>query len=80
MRVKSMLTIGFMAIMATTGVVNTSDSFALDAHRVDVIEDVHETVAQPDSVKPGVEWTRVDVIQSIGSEGPAYPYSRPMSH
>lgn len=74
MRVKSMLTVGVFSVMAA------STSFASDANRVDVIETLHETVAQEDSVKAGSEQRRVDVIESIKSEGPGYPYTKPMSH
>ncbi|UVT16163.1 MAG: hypothetical protein H8K04_00930 [Nitrospira sp.] len=80
MSAKNMLTVGFMSMMIATGVVNVSDSLAADAHRVDVIDALHATVAQEDSVKAGVEWTRVDVIESIGSQGTAYPYIQPISH
>jgi hypothetical protein len=80
MRAKSMLTVGFLALMATTGVANVSDSVAAESHRVDVIESPNETVTQLDSNKPGGESIRVDVIEGIGPEGPAYPYSKPMSH
>ena len=80
MRVKSMVAIGFLSMVAATGVVNTSDSVASDANRVDVIDSLHETVAQEDSVKAGSEQRRVDVIERIAPEGAAYPYSRPMSH
>ena len=74
MRVKSMLIVGVFSVMAAT------TSFASDANRVDVIEALHETVAQEDSVKFRSEQRRVDVIDNIGSGGPEYPYSRPMSH
>jgi hypothetical protein len=47
-RMKSILTIGFLSILAAPGVVITSDSLA----------------AHPD---------RLDVIDSIGKEGPSYP-------
>lgn len=80
MRQKGMLMIGFMAVMAVTGATNVPKSFASDAHRVDVIDALHATVAQVDSVKAGSERMRVDVIESIGSEGPGYPYTKPMSH
>jgi hypothetical protein len=75
-----MLTAAFLSMMALTAVVNASESFASDAHRVDVIDAIHETVAQVDSVKAGGEQTRVDVIDSIGPEGPGYSYTKPMSH
>lgn len=74
MRMKSMLIIGAFSVMAAT------TSFASDANRVDVIESLHETVAQEDSVKARSEQRRVDVIDNIWSGGPEYPYSRPMSH
>ena len=74
MRMKSMLIVGvFLVIAATT-------SFASDANRVDVIETLHETVAQEDSVKAGSEQRCVDVIESIRPQGAAYSYSQPMSH
>lgn len=75
-----MMVVGFLAVMAVTGATNASDSFASDAHRVDVIDALHETVAQVDSVKAGSEGMRVDVIESVRSEGPRYPYTKPMSH
>lgn len=78
MRANGMLVVGFLAVMAVTGAVNASDSVA-DARRVDVIGNLSGTVAQSDSTKAGVESMRVDVIGSIGSEGPAYPYARPMN-
>jgi hypothetical protein len=79
MRVKSILTVGFLSVMAATAVVNASDSFAADTRRVDVIETLNETVAQLDSKKAVGESMRVDVIGDIGSEGPVYPYTKPMS-
>jgi len=49
MRVKSMSGVGFLLIAVATGVGNVSDSFASDGYRVDVIDALHETVAQKDS-------------------------------
>ena len=80
MRVKSMLTVGFLSMMAATAVVNVSDSFAAGTYRVDNFGTLYERVAQSDSVKAGGNLTRVDVIGSIGSEGSRYPYIKPMSH
>ncbi len=80
MGTKGMLTIGFLAAMAVTGLVNASDSFASDAYRVDVIDALHETVAQDDSVKAGGEQRRVDIVENIQPGGPEYPYAKPMSH
>ncbi len=70
--------VGFLAVIAVTAAVNTSDSFA-DAHRVDVIGNLGRTVAQSDSLKAGGKSMRVDVIGSIGSEGSTYSYSQPMN-
>ncbi len=80
MRVKSMLTIGFLSMMAATGVVYASDSLEANALRVDVTGTINQTLAQADSVKAGFELRRVDVIGNIGPEGPAYPYIMGMSH
>lgn len=80
MRVKRMVVIGMMSMVAATGVVNASDDLAAGVQRVDVIESTRQTITQEDSVKAGMERTRVDVIESIGSHGKAYPYSQPMSH
>jgi hypothetical protein len=79
MNEKSMLTVGFLSLMAATAVGIASDSFAADARRMDVIETLNETVAQLDSMKAEGESMRVDVISRIGSEGPVYPYARPMN-
>jgi hypothetical protein len=38
MRVKGMLIVGFLTVMAGTGATTVSESFASDAHRVAVIE------------------------------------------
>ncbi len=80
MRVKGILMIGFLAVMAATGATNTPDSFASDTYRVDVIDALHETVAQQDSVKAGGEPRRVDVVENIQPGGPEYSYTKPMSH
>lgn len=79
MRVTAMV-IGFLATVAITGVTNVPESLAVDGHRVDVIDALHETVAQADSVKAGSERMRVDIIENIEPEGPGYPYGTPMNH
>jgi hypothetical protein len=78
MRGKSMLVVACVAVMAVTGVVSVSESFAA-VSRVDVIGDLRETVAQSDSMKAQGERVRVDVIESVGSEGTVYPYIKPIS-
>ena len=80
MRVKGISIVGFLAVTAVTGVTNASDGFASDTHRVDVIDALHESVAQVDSMKARSQMKRVDVIETIGSEGAVYPYTKPMSH
>lgn len=80
MRVESMLSVGFLSIVIATGIGNVPDGFASDKHRVDVIDALHERVAQLDSMKTQSQKTRVDVIETIGSEGAVYPYTKPMSH
>ncbi len=76
MSAKRTYRIGFLSIVAATGVFAASNCFATDAQRVDVIETLHEHAAQLDSIKTGNEVTRVDVIDSIGSGGPLYPYTK----
>jgi hypothetical protein len=83
MSVKILWMIGFLSlvpIMTGTTVVRASDSSGVNVQRVDVIEHSNETVAQTDSVKAGGEWTRVDVIEHIGSRGPGYAYTKSLSH
>lgn len=48
---KCVLTVGFLAVMAITGVVNAPNSF-VDARRVDVIENTKGMVTQLDSTVP----------------------------
>ena len=79
MSAKSMFKMGFLSMIAATGLFAASNGFAADAHqRVDVIGTLNEREAQLDSMKARGEWIRVDVIGSIGSEGPVYPYTTSM--
>jgi hypothetical protein len=50
-----MVIVGFLTVMAGTGATTVPESFASDAHSMDVIE-------------------------SLESEGPGYPYTKPISH
>ncbi|HEX7092044.1 MAG TPA: hypothetical protein VF205_00100 [Nitrospiraceae bacterium] len=86
MSATSMFKMGLLSMVAATGLFGASNGFAADAHqRVDVIGTLNERVAQLDSMKARGEWIRVDVIGTIHgkevkvSEGPAYPYTKPMS-
>ena len=79
MTTKSTLRMGFFAMVPAFGAVSVTDSFALDAPRADFIETLNQMVAQLDSNAGGDQQMRVDVIGSIGSHGPAYPYTKPMS-
>lgn len=78
MRARGRKLIGFLAVIAVTAAVNTSDSFA-DAHRVDVIGNPDGAVVQSDGMKAQGNRVRVDVIERIGSGGAVYPYTKPMS-
>jgi len=79
MSATSVFKMGVLSIIAATGLFVASNGFADDAHqRVDVIGTLNERVAQLDSMKARSEWVRVDVIGSIGSEGPVYPYTTSM--
>jgi hypothetical protein len=79
MSAKSMFKMGFLSMIAVTGLFAASNGFAADAHhRVDVIGTLNEREAQLDSMKARGEWIRVDVIGSIGSEGPVSPYTTSM--
>lgn len=73
------LSIGLLVMVTASGIVSAADSFALDAPRADFIETLNHKVAQLDSNKDGEQPMRVDVIGSIGSKGPAYPYTKPTS-
>jgi hypothetical protein len=73
MSVKSVLRMGFLSMLAATAALNASNSFAAGAQRVDVLDSV-PTGAQWDSMKAaGDQAMRVDVIESIGSDGAVYP-------
>ena len=61
MSAKSMFKMGFLSMIAATGLFVASNGFAADAHqRVDVIGTIHEKEVKV-------------------SEGPVYPYTKPMS-
>ena len=79
MTTKSTLRMGFFAMVAAFGAVSVTDSFALDAPRADLVETLNQKVAQLDSNPGGDQPMRVDVIGNIGSKGPAYPYTKPIS-
>jgi hypothetical protein len=80
MRMKSILTIGFLSMLATTGVMITTDSFAAHPGRVDVIGSLHDKTTQDDSAKTAESRSmRVDVVDKILHGGPSYPYIKPMN-
>lgn len=80
MRMKSILTIGFLSMLATVGVMITTDSFAAHPGRVDVIGDLHDKTTQHDSAKTTESQSmRVDVVDKIPYGGPSYPYIQPMN-
>lgn len=74
MRAKSLLRTGFLSMLAATAVLTASAGFAAAAQRVDVIDSLPTAGVQSDSMKAaGDKMVRVDVIESIGSQGPVYP-------
>ena len=76
---KHVLAMSMVSMAVAVGVVAMSSSAALAFHRADLIESLQETVVQPDSMRvKGL--MRVEVIASIGSEGPVQSYTPPMSH
>ena len=78
MSAKNIVKMGFLAMIAATSVLGAVEGFAADTRRVDVIGTIDETVAQLDSqLKPTEgKFMRGDVIDSIGSSGPLYVYSK----
>ena len=79
MTTMSTLRIGLLVMVTASGILSAADSFALDAPRADFIETLNHKVAQLDSNKDGEQPVRVDLIGSIGSKGPTYPYTKPTS-
>jgi len=80
MKMKSILTMGFLSILTTTGFAITTDSFAAHPGRVDVIGTMHDKRTQHDSAKTTEKTSmRVDVVDSIAHGGPLYPYMKPMN-
>lgn len=79
MTVKKVFAMGMVSMAVALGVTALSSSAALAFHRADLIESLQEIVVQPDSMR-GKGLMRVDVIESIGSEGPVHSYTPPMSH
>jgi hypothetical protein len=78
MNAKSVVKMGFLAMIAATSLLGAVEGFAADTRRVDVIGTIDETVAQLDSQLKPTEGKvmRVDVIDNIVSKGPAYVYSK----
>ena len=67
-----------LSLMSLTNMTGVSAQFDAEARHVDVIEVVHSK-AQVDSQQTSKQGMRVDVIDQIGSHGPAYPYARPVN-
>ena len=77
MSLASIVLSGF-SLMSLTDMAGVPAQFDAEARHVDVIEVVH-TKAQVDSEQTSKHGMRVDVIDQIGSHGPAYPYARPVN-
>jgi hypothetical protein len=88
MSATSVFKMGFLSIIAATGLFGAAEGFAADMRRVDVIGTIEETVVQLDSGLKSTEANskRVDVMGTInekegnGSQEPTYPYSMPKNH
>jgi hypothetical protein len=78
MRVRYLFTVGFLSMIAAGAGLSASERIAAGAQRVDVIESLNGMVAQQDSMRPRDPSKRVDVIEAIGSKGPAYSYTKSM--
>lgn len=78
-RKNGLFMLGVLSVGVVVGLGAMASGSAWAFHRADLIESLQETVVQPDSMR-GKRWMRVDVIESIGSEGPAHSYTPPMSH
>ncbi|HSA87131.1 MAG TPA: hypothetical protein VLE46_13185 [Nitrospira sp.] len=79
MKTKSILTIGFLSMLAATSVVTTTDSFAAHPGRVDVIGTYDKATQQDSGKTTAGPLPRVDVIDTITHGGPSYPYMKPMN-
>ncbi len=64
------LLIAGLSLVGVTQGVSVTDKFDTEARRVDVIEMIHGNAVQSDSNERGSNGNRVDVIESIGSQGP----------
>jgi len=83
MKVKSMLAVGFLSMIVATGVVTTSDSFASDVQRVDVMERMGHggstySFSQPDGAGT-CHGTGLSVVERIGHGGSTYSSSQSKS-
>jgi hypothetical protein len=79
MTTRTTLTLGFVTALTLTGLVLITPSFAAHPDRADVISTLNDKTAQLDSDKNETPVKRADMIGSIGSRGPAYPYVKPMN-
>lgn len=80
MKATRSFTPGFLAMLIATGTIGIADSYGAHPDRVDVIATSNKEVTQVDSQKHIEDTMRVDVIKDVRSHGPAYSYTKPMSH
>ena len=78
MRGKNKVTIGFMTMMAVTGVVNVSSSFASDAAHVAVSERIGHggSTYSSKSGSVGACRMKLEVVERIGAGGATYGSSQ----
>ncbi len=83
MRVKSIVTVGFLSMVVATGVASASEDVASEAHRVNVIERIGAGGSayfsnQPDNAGM-CPVTGMNVTERIGHGGSTYSFSRSKS-
>ena len=87
MSAQSVFKMGFLSMIAATGLFVASIGFAADTDsqlkpterkvmRVDVIDQLPPDAQKDSATITQGQSVRVDVIDNIGSEGPAYVYSK----
>lgn len=81
MRGKSKMAIGFLAMVAVTGVVNASSGLASDVGQVSVTERIgHGGSTYQSHFESAIDcWMKVDRVERIGAGGSTYASSRSTS-
>ncbi|MFO0701314.1 MAG: hypothetical protein U0236_19000 [Nitrospira sp.] len=80
MRGKNKVAIGFMAMVAVTGMVNVSSSFASDIGQVTTTKRIGHggSTYQSKSAQASKCPVKADVVERVGAGGSTYPSSQPV--